>query len=286
MAERLVRHFILTRFNLFIFNKDKEGHKVRSASWLEHRFKFFERYCLPSIIAQTCQDFEWIVLFDSTTPKRFKERIAEYQMRYSRLKPVYVKPENGSCFAQIFRDQVLQRINSNENESRVITSYLDNDDALNVRFVEDVQWRAETLPNGTFITYDSGYQLFTDYNYVMRICFTRNHFMSVVESGNPATVKTIYGYGSHYYIDKIPCAKIEHVKNVPMWCEVIHEKNMGNDAYFLRAKIMSDQELLRREFAIEETVQSGVGIYLFRFLPRYFKTLFRRIGYFFFGRHW
>lgn len=277
-----MQHFILTRFNLLIFNKDKEGQKVRTASWLEHRFSLFEKYCLPSITSQTSKGFQWIVLFDSTTPERFKEKVDEYRKECQQLVPVYVRPEGGRFFAQIFRDEVVKRLKGN----RLITTYLDNDDALNIHFVEDIQRKVASLPNGTFITYDSGYQLFTDYNYVMRIRYPRNHFMSAVESGDPSSVKTIYGYGSHYYIDKIPGAYIEHVKNTPMWCEVIHEKNMGNDAYFLRAKMMSYRELLRRDFAIDETVQFGVGIYLFRFLPRYVKTFVRRIGYFFFGRHW
>lgn len=284
-------HFILTRFNLFIFNKDKEGHKVRSASWLEHRFELFERYCLPSLMNQTRQDFEWIVLFDSTTPKSFKEKIERFKEGFPQLIPIYVRPEGGRYFAQIFRDQVVNRFcsnvpqNNHENR-RILTTYLDNDDALDIHFVEDVQRRAAALPDGTFITYDNGYQYFKDYNYVMCICYPRNHFMSVAENGNPLTVKTIYGYGSHYYIDKLPGAKIEHVKNLPMWCEVIHDKNMGNDAYFLRAKMMRERELLRRDFAIDESVHSSVGMYLFRFLPRYMKTFLRRTGYFFFGRHW
>ena len=57
-----------------------------------------------------------------------------------------------------------------------------------------------------------------------------------------------------------------------MWCEVIHEKNMGNDAYFLfGTKMIRNQELLRKDFTFDETVQSGLGLYLFRFIPRYFK---------------
>lgn len=66
-----IQHFILTRFNLLIFNKNKEGKKVRTIKWLEHRFMLFEKYCLPSVKNQTCQDFQWIVLFDSSTPERF-----------------------------------------------------------------------------------------------------------------------------------------------------------------------------------------------------------------------
>ena len=85
-------------------------------------------------------------------------------------------------------------------------------------FCEDIQRRAEALEDRTFVSYDEGYQLFTDHNYVMRIRYPRNHFVSVVESGDASTVKTIYGYGSHYYIDKIKDVRIEHVKDLPMWC--------------------------------------------------------------------
>lgn len=280
-----MQHFILTRFNLLLWNKDKKGQKVRSKEWLEHRFYLFEKYCLPSIIGQTCQSFEWIVLFDGTTPERFKEKIAEYKTVCLQLVPVYVEPENGRSFAQIFRDQVLKRLGCNDSEKRVITTYLDNDDALNVRFVEDIQRRASALSGGTFITYVNGYQFFTDFRYAMGIRYPRNHFMSVVEEAG-VSVKTIYGYGSHYYIDKIPGAKIEYVMDDPMWCEVIHDKNIGNDAYFLNARMIGDGSLLRREYSLNETLQSGIGLYLFRFLPRYLKTFVKRIGYFFLGRHW
>ena len=282
--------FVLTRFNLLLWNKDKGGNAVRSATWLEHRFDLFERYCLPSIIGQTCKEFTWIVLFDSTTPDRFKEKIEGYKRNCPQLIPVYVRPEGGRYFAQIFRDEVVKRLGSNENQNknekkRVLTTYLDNDDALNVRFVEDIQKRAAALPDGTFITYDNGYQYFADYNYLMQIHYPRNHFMSVVEKAGVG-VKTIYGYGSHYYIDKIKGVRIEHVKSQPMWCEVIHDKNMGNDAYFLNARMVKDDSLLMNAYGLQEEVNSGVGLYLFKFLPRYAKTFVRRIGYRLFGRHW
>lgn len=54
-----VQHFILTRFNLLLWNKAKDGQMVRTTKWLEHRFSLFENYCIPSIKNQTCQDFEW-----------------------------------------------------------------------------------------------------------------------------------------------------------------------------------------------------------------------------------
>lgn len=272
-----IQHFILTRFNLLLWNKDKEGNKVRTKGWLEHRFTLFEQYCLPSIKNQTCQNFDWIVLFDSTTPEEFRKKIEEYQKEWTQLIPVYVEPQNGCYFADIFRTEVVKRLNA----QRVITTYLDNDDALSIHFVKDLQKRAETLGNGTFINYVDGYQYYTGHKYVMQIHYPRNHFMSVVEEGNPAMLKTIYGYGSHYYIEKIPGVKIENIKNQPMWCEVIHEKNMGNDAYFLGAKMVREAKGFGFMFQ-DSFFKYGLGVYLFRYLPRYCKTFIRRCGYFIF----
>ena len=272
-----IQHFILTRFNLLLWNKDKNGNKVRTKGWLVHRFALFEQYCLPSIKNQTCQNFEWVVLFDSTTPEPFKKKIEEYKKECTQLISVYVEPQNGCYFADIFRTEVVRRRNC----SRVISTYLDNDDALSIHFVEDLQKRAESLSNGTFINYVDGYQYYTDYKYVMKIHYPRNHFMSVVEEGNPTTLKTIYGYGSHYYIEKIPGVKIDNVKNQPMWCEVIHEKNMGNDAYFLNAKMVREANGFGFMFQ-DLSFKYGIGNYLFRYLPRYCKTFIRRCGYFIF----
>jgi len=277
-----IQHFILTRFNIFLWQKDKEGRKVRTMEWLEHRFSLFERYCLPSVANQTCKDFEWIVLFDCKTPEQYKNKIIEYQQNCPQLVPIYVEPENGRLFAQIFRNEVVKRLEG----KRVLTTYLDNDDALDIRFVEDLQNGSERLENDTFIYYIDGYQFYTDSKYLMWIHYPRNHFVSVVENGDPLFVKTIYGFGSHYYIDKIKDAKIEYVKDQPMWCEVIHEKNMGNDAYFLDARMMRDCECLRRDFGVDETVRYGIGLYLWRFLPRYARTFGRRTKYYFFGRKW
>ena len=282
LLQKDFQHFILTRFNLLIFNKNKEGEKVRTRKWLEHRFTLFENYCLPSVRNQTSQGFEWIVLFDSTTPERFKKKVEEFQKICPQFIPVYVEPEIGRYFAEIFRREIVKRLSAN----KVLSTYLDNDDALNTRFVEDLQSRALERCAGTFFYYDEGYQYFTDGKYVMRIHYPKNHFVSVVEEGNPNTVKGIYGYGGHYYIDKIERVKIEIIMSQPMWCEVIHEKNVGNDAYFLRAKMMKDEHLLETSFGIQEKVRYGIAIYLFKFIPRFLKTFIRRCGYKIFGRQW
>ena len=149
-------HFLLTRFNLLLWKKDKEGAPVRTAEWLEHRFALFESYCLPSVASQSCKYFQWIVLFDSKTPEVYRDRIEGYRVLCPQLVPVFVEQENGRFFAEVFRDEVCRLLRQAQqpaqNPSRVLTTYLDNDDALAVGFVEDVQRRAAELPDGTFIS--------------------------------------------------------------------------------------------------------------------------------------
>lgn len=278
-----IQHFLLTRFNLQLWHKDKSGDAVRSREWLEDRFELFEKFCLPSISNQTCKDFVWVVLFDSQTPDSFKKRIVEFQKWCQQLIPIFVEPVEGRHFGRIFRKAVLDQSDG----GRVITTYLDNDDALDIHFVEDLRMRAKDLADGTFVFYSEGYQFFTEFGLLMRIQYRQNHFVSVIESGEPDVTKTVFGYGSHYYIDKIPGARIKYVKDVPLWCEVIHRRNMGNDAYFLfGTKMVQDGETLRRDFAVGETSRSGIYLYLSRFVPRYIVVFFRRIRYFFFGRKW
>ena len=62
-------HFLITRFNLNLYERDKHAAPTRTARWLEHRFEVFERYCLPSVAAQTATDFRWLCLFDAATPE-------------------------------------------------------------------------------------------------------------------------------------------------------------------------------------------------------------------------
>lgn len=271
-----IQHFFLTRFNILLWNKTKDGQKVRTMKWLEHRFSLFEKYCLPSIKNQTCKNFEWIALFDSMTPDCYKEKIAAYQKECPQLIPVFVEPEKGWRFAEIFREEIVKRLNV----KRVLSTYLDNDDALNVRFVEDIQRRVSVVSDGTFINYDDGYQYYADDKFMMRVHYPTNHFISVVENSDAATVKGIFGYGGHAAIKKIEGVKIECVKNLRMWCEVVHEKNVMNDAKILSTKMVCDEGLLRREFAINDIIEYGPGVYFCKYIPRYLKTFVWRTKYY------
>lgn len=68
-----VTHAILTRFNVA---RPKRQDPIRlDPVWLARRFDLFERYCLPSVAAQTTRAFHWNVYFDEATPPAFRDRI-------------------------------------------------------------------------------------------------------------------------------------------------------------------------------------------------------------------
>ena len=278
-----LQHFLLTRFNLLLWQNDKGGRPVRTTEWLEHRVLLFEQYCLPSIKNQTSHNFEWIILFDSTSPGKIKDKIKEYQNVCPQITPVFVEPNKGRYFAEIFREVIINRTKA----KRIITTYLDNDDALETSFIEDLQNRVKLFTDGTFFYYDEGYQYYLEDEFLTKIHYPKNHFVSVVENANPITFRGIFGFGGHYYIDTIKGVKVVHINNKPMWCEVVHEKNMINDAYFLiGTSVIQDKERLRNAFSIDQIVRTGMGIYFSKFLPRYVKIFVSRAKNKILGRKW
>lgn len=48
----MIKHFLLTRFNVKMLDKfrnDRNGTSTHTEEWLLRRFELFERYCLPSV---------------------------------------------------------------------------------------------------------------------------------------------------------------------------------------------------------------------------------------------
>ena len=121
-------HYILTRFNLRLWTKDKKRNETRTDEWLKQRFELFEKICLPSIMNQTNQTFKWIVLFDSETPEFYKKKILHYQNICKLFCPCFVEAYKSRYFVSVFREEIQKRIEKNTNF--LITTYLDNDDAL------------------------------------------------------------------------------------------------------------------------------------------------------------
>jgi hypothetical protein len=120
--------FIFTRFNAPIgFAKANIG---LDGKWLEHRFFFFDNFCVPSVMGQEKKDFHWLILMDERTPELWRARLRRSLAELSGAQVLLA----ATFSEQIFVDEV-KRIAAAEGAERVITSRLDNDDGLSNRYL-------------------------------------------------------------------------------------------------------------------------------------------------------
>ena len=281
-------HYILTRFNLRLWTKDKKRNETRTDEWLKQRFELFEKICLPSIMNQTNQTFKWIVLFDSETPEFYKKKILHYQNICKLFCPCFVEAYKSRYFVSVFREEIQKRIEKNTNF--LITTYLDNDDALHKNYIEEIQQMEVKRP--TFVSYVYGIQYYTELNIATRVPYTNNHFISLAEplNDNQTNFKTVYGYGSHVDINKHKRIETVYIKNPQQdrWIEVIHETNMDNDVKMtFDTKLIKDIDQLKKEYGIDiQLSKCSKNIFYSTFLYRAFKEVFRHIKLKITGRKW
>ena len=134
-----VKHLIMTRFNIEC-DKDIAFHG-NDPEYLAQRFALFDRYCLPSVAAQTSRDFTWLVLFHPQTPEPFRTQIAHYQELYPFFRPVYtdVKEDINVLVAEI-------GVQYAGDAEWLLTTRLDNDDMLHRDYVKRLREEVDANP--------------------------------------------------------------------------------------------------------------------------------------------
>ncbi|NCC33069.1 MAG: hypothetical protein EOM24_13805 [Chloroflexia bacterium] len=231
MPEALFDHLILTRFNVRI------GQWIQQPpdeAWLTHRFELFERFCLPSLEAQTCQHFRWLVLFDAETPEPFRAKIATYAA-WPNFQPIYLQHFTLESLLVVLQPYVQTPY--------LITTRLDNDDALSRRFVEQLQ-RQFAFQAFEFINFADGYTLDLQRRRLFMRNYTSNSFISLIErADNPRTVLC----RNHTFLSEI--GPIKNLRTDPMWLQLVHQRNLGNEvAIWPRASMTQ----LRDDFVLPD----------------------------------
>lgn len=206
-----VGHVILTRFNLP--SKGREQTVRSTAGWLETRLEMFDRTCLPSVLAQTVQDFKWLIFFDPDSPSWLKDRVATDVDR-----GLYT----ASYRACPTRDDVLADIGSllGRRADYLLTTNLDNDDGLARDFVERLQKQPLT-PDATVLYFSDGLVLAS--GRVYRRLDRRNAFPSLRERWHlPVTVWVDWHNRLQHH------ARVVEVRGDPAWLQVVHGSNVSN----------------------------------------------------------
>lgn len=211
-------HFLITRFNLRNpkWVADKKNTPVLTDQWHENRFKLFNDFCFESVKAQTNQNFQWLVFFDTTTPQKFRDIVDTFKSKMDNFIPIYV---NGM---DLFLPSIKEYI-SNYNSKFLITSRLDNDDCISRYYIDEVQKRFNHQ-NFMAVDFIDGYslQIKPDVKIGKRID-QYSPFISLIEKNdNPKTVWS--ASHSHWKREK----NVDFVRNVSVWTAVSHLENKVN----------------------------------------------------------
>jgi len=220
----MFKHYIFTRWNLSM-----EGQSVYNnpkipdpEEWMQHRIKLFETYTLPSVMNQTCRNFQWLLSFAKETPEEITDRYRGYPF----VKCIYQYPAD---FVRGLFGTVLN------NGDYLITSRLDNDDKVELNWIERIQ---SQFKNQDFLIVDTdGRQLdlATGKYYTTARKPPNSPFLSLIErvgvkykslNGTQIDepIKSCY-YCSHTKMTwHFPAIKIYE----PLYTMIIHDRNISN----------------------------------------------------------
>lgn len=141
------RHFLLTRFYLQNPGAGYDG--TQQLDWLEERLRLFETFCYPSVMAQTEQNFTWLLACRKRVPRAYRKRLAAFER------------EN---VVVTYKNRTFAGVEKRLKKARyLITSRLDNDDVICPHYIERVQaafheYRATGAPT-TVQNFGRGYML-------------------------------------------------------------------------------------------------------------------------------
>lgn len=221
-------HKLITQWNCDLYDLD----------WLKRRQKLFERFTLPSIKAQTCKNFEWILVSDSRTPDEFKAVLDSYPatvLYHDFENYIWKTPSLDGLSERMQLSTRLEYIGDivaayigKRNEDYIITSRCDNDDALSIDHIDKIQRHANRLWNVKerrkfWLSLIRGYRWCNDKVYPINSI--RSPFVSFIES--PEDLKTCYQC-CHTIIDRSGYP-IEGIREgLGDWLQVVHGENLLN----------------------------------------------------------
>jgi GT2 family glycosyltransferase len=210
-AARTVDHVICTRFNLPTAGPES---LVRAQhDWLVNRMALFERYTVPSVRRQSVRDFHWLVYLDPASPAWLRQQLQPL-VDEGLLTPSYRESVAWQELASDVREL------TGATRDVLLTTNLDNDDALAPNFVERLHRLAVAHP-GSALFLRAGLVLHGDAVFLRHDA--HNAFCSVSEPWqSPLTAwrdwHTLLG-------EHLPVVSVD---GDPGWLQVVHGQNVSN----------------------------------------------------------
>jgi len=212
-----VAQVLITRFNLA--TPGREAAWRGAADWLAGRFDLFERYCLPSVRDQTRRDFTWLVLFDDHTPGWARERVARAQAIVP-FHAIYTPLFDGAGWGRFVR----AAIGPAQPGRRVITSNLDNDDALAADYLARLHAAAIGAARQDSFALNVTRGLILSGRRLYRYDHPANAFTTLVEP-DADPLRTTMSIRHNELARHVPVVQVE---GRPGWLQVVHGGNVSN----------------------------------------------------------
>lgn len=210
------KHVMITRyFTRHSSNpSDFEARLGDVSAWLEDRLLLFKKYCLPSVIAQSVQNFTWLLYFDETTPKDHLQKVRELLAPYPNFKIHLSRLLSTEDHAADVRAEM-------DSETQwVLTSRLDNDDGLHREFIKNLQAQLQ-FEKREFLNFPSGIIYYRDHTYLFR--HRSNAFVSYFEPAHD--VSTVI-CSKHLFVERV--APLRQLVSPPAFLQVVHGRNRSN----------------------------------------------------------
>ncbi len=171
---------------------------------LERRFEVFESICLPSLLAQSDQNFNAILVTSKMLPAWAQLRLNDLVRNTPNI---YVKPFRAKAdIKRIFKRAAFEMLDPS---APVIGTFqLDDDDALSEQYIEKFRQYIKPENAGKVLTFRNGFELSLETNN-MELRFDdrakasaglASIHMGQVKDVND--IKTIYQYGGHRKVDQ------------------------------------------------------------------------------------
>lgn len=241
----VLKHFLFTRFNVV----SEVGDKNRSpgVDWLRYRLKIFNKVTIPSIRNQIVKPDHWFILLDTSTPDEIRAEI-DFIVASANLnfcKPCYIPFFNSAIAMELIKDYLCS------SDEWLLTTRLDNDDALHPRFLESVKSSAVVgtrefinIPQGLIIANGKAYRK-RDYS---------NAFVTLSEP--VAKAKSVWVEQHHRVARHAP---IKQVLLRDGWIQFVHGGNIANQVRGFRATYKSIDQTAVPEHLMKQVLVESSG---------------------------
>jgi hypothetical protein len=225
-----MKHYLVTEWNVDMIDMD----------WLTERQKLFEKITLPSVMAQTNKDFEWILVCDLQTPDAFKKVLESYPATifyYDWAQHDWKSPEfkghGPGAKQELMQRSIdleyiagpLQDFIGKQKTDYVITSRLDNDDGISIDHIDKIQRFAKQNWKGKRFWLNLVRGLKYNHGDVFPVNSPHSPFISFVEP--PQGLLTTYQV-CHTEAQKTEYNVVQVREGQPTWLQVIHGGNLLN----------------------------------------------------------